>query len=299
MKLALKIAGWVVLGVVGLVVVAAAAIYVGSNSRLKRTYAVTVAPLTIPTDPVAIARGKHIINSRGCSDCHGADLGGAKVIDDPAMGVIHGPNITRGAGGVPATYRDEDYVRAIRHGVGQNGRGLFLMPSEEYSTFSDADLGAVVAFLKSAPPVNRERTPLSFGPVARGLVVAGKIKVAAEVIDHGTVKPANVAPGQTVEYGRYVAATCTGCHGPNFSGGRIAQGPPDWPSAANLTTHAEGRIATWQEADFINALRTGKRPNGTEISPVMPRAFGQMDDLELKAIWAFFKSLPPVATGVR
>ncbi len=299
MKLALKIAGWVALIVVSLVAVAAAAIYVRSNSILKKTFTVTVAPVAIPTDAAAIAHGKHLAASRGCADCHGPDLGGAKVIDDPAMGLISGPNLTRGAGGVPATYRDENYVRAIRHGVAQNGRGLFLMPSEEYSGFSDTDMGALVAFLKSTPPVNRERTPLSFGPVARGLLAAGKIKLAADSIDHSKVKPSNVPPGETVEYGRYVAATCMGCHGPNYSGGRVASGPPDWPPAANLTSHADGRIGTWKETDFVSALRTGKRPDGTEISPVMPRAFGQMNDLELKAMWAFFKSLPPVATGVR
>lgn len=295
----LKIVGWGAVGLLGLVAVGAGAIYIVSNSQLKKTYTVTVAPVAIPTDAAAIARGRHLVNSRGCSDCHGADLGGAKVIDDPAMGLIHGPNITRGTGGVPGTYRDEDYVRAIRHGVAQAGRALFLMPSEEYSTFSDADMGALVAFLKSAPPVNRERVPLSFGPVARGLIAAGKIKLAASVIDHGAVKPSTVTPGESVQYGRYVAASCMGCHGPNFSGGRVASGPPDWPPAANLTTHAEGRIGRWQETDFVHALRAGKRPDGSEINPVMPRAFGQMNDVELKALWTFFKTLPPVATGLR
>ena len=102
-----------------------------------------------------------------------------------------------------------------------------------------------------------------------------------------------------MEYGRYVAAGCIGCHGTNFSGGKIEVGPPNWPQAANLTPHADGRLAKWSEAEFIKTLRTAKRPDGTELNPVMPRLFGDMDDIELKALYKYFKTLPPVATGVR
>jgi mono/diheme cytochrome c family protein len=101
-----------------------------------------------------------------------------------------------------------------------------------------------------------------------------------------------------VEYGRYVANGCIGCHGSNFSGGKIPVGPPDWPPASNLTPQADGRLTKWTEADFIQTLRTARRPDGTELNPVMPRLFGQMDDVELKAIWAFLQTLPAAATGV-
>jgi cytochrome c553 len=90
-----------------------------------------------------------------------------------------------------------------------------------------------------------------------------------------------------------------GCHGPNFSGGKIDIGPPSWPLAANLTPHADGRLAKWTEGDFIQTLRTAKRPDGTELNPVMPRVFGQLSEVELKALWAFFKTVPAAATGVR
>jgi mono/diheme cytochrome c family protein len=137
------------------------------------------------------------------------------------------------------------------------------------------------------------------GPVSRVLLAVGKIKLAAEVIDHGKVQPVAMVPGVTVEYGRYLAAGCVGCHGPNYAGGKIEVGPPSWPEAANLTPHADGRLARWSEADFVNVLRTAKRPDGTELNPVMPRTFGQMDDVELKALYAFFKAIPPVAKGAR
>jgi cytochrome c553 len=301
MRKLMKVLGYLVAGLVAVIAVAAVAIYFGSNAKLKKTYVVNVQPVSMPDagDAAALARGKHLAVTRGCTECHAADLGGAKVIENGAMGAVHGPNLTRGQGGVPANWTDLDYVRAIRHGVAQDGRGLFLMPSTDYARFSDTDMGALIAYIKSMPPVNRPRGPVALGPVARGLTAAGKIKLAAEEIDHANVKPAVVTPGVTVEYGRYVAASCSGCHGANFSGGKIEVGPPDWPAAANLTPHADGRLAKWSEADFLKAVRTQKRPDGSAINPVMPAAFGAMDDVELKAIWVFFKTLPATATGVR
>ena len=139
--------------------------------------------------------------------------------------------------------------------------------------------------------------PLRVGPVARVLLLAGKIRLAADVIDHAAVKPDVVEPGPTVAYGRYLAVSCTGCHRDNFSGGKIAIGPPNWPPAANLTPHPSGRLSLWTEADFFTALRSGRRPDGTRINPAMPAAFSQMNDLELKAIWSFLRTLPPVVTS--
>jgi cytochrome c553 len=173
------------------------------------------------------------------------------------------------------------------------------MPSDEYTHLSDEDLGALIAYLKSVPAVDRDRGPITLGPVARALVTFGKIKLPAEMIDHAQRQPEAVKVGVTPDYGRYLANACAGCHGLKFAGGKIEIGPPDWPPAANLTPHADGRLAKWSEADFIATLRTGKRPDGTDVNAVMPRLFGQMNDVELKALWAFLKTLPPLPTGTK
>lgn len=295
----MKVLGYVAGGLAVIVAVAAAAAVIGSNSRLGKKFSVASRPVAIPTDAVAISRGKHLAETRGCNDCHGKDYAGNRVIEDGAMGKLHAPNLTRGKGGRVAAFKDEDWVRAIRHGVGPDGLGLFIMPSEEYSHFSDDDLGAIVAYLKTVPSVDRERVATELGPVSRVLLATGKIKLAAEVIDHPNVKPKAITPAVSADYGRYVAASCIGCHGPNLSGGKIEIGPPSWPHAANLTPHAEGRLTKWTEAEFLQVMRTAKRPDGTELNVVMPRAFGQMNEVELKALWAFFKSLPPTVAGAR
>jgi cytochrome c553 len=282
-----------------LLAIGATWVHFASRARLDRSYSVTPRPVALASDPAALARGQHLAQTRGCNECHGKDFAGNKVIEDGAMGRVHGSNLTRGTGGRVATWTDTDWVRAIRHGVAPDGRALFLMPADEYQFLSDDDLGALIAYLKSVPAVDRENVRIELGPVARVLVALGKIKLAASIIDHPNVKPVAVASGVTPEYGRYVAATCMGCHGPNFSGGKIEVGPPNWPEASNLTSHASGNVAKWTEADFLQALRAGKRPDGTEINPIMPRVFGQMDDTELKAIWAYLRTVPAVPKGAR
>ena len=299
MRKFLKFLLWTLASLITLALALSATVYIGSNVRLYRSYRITPATVSIPSDETAIEHGRHIAQTRGCIDCHGADLGGAKVVDDPAIGHLHGPNLTRGQGGVPASFRDEDWVRAIRHGVSTEGRPLFLMPSQEFAHMSDAELGELIAYLKSVSPVDRARGPVSVGPVGRALVLAGKMPIAAEVIDHANLQPATIKPGRTLEYGRYLAAGCIGCHGPNYSGGKIAAGPPDWPPAANLTPHPKSAVASWTEADFLRTLHTGRRPNGTELNPVMPRNFGLMNDDELGALWLFLQSLPAAPTGAR
>src|SRR5690606_38231941 len=129
-----------------------------------------------------------------------------------------GPNLTSGRGGLPPDYRDEDYVRALRHGIDRTGRPLVLMPSAEYAVLSDEDLGALIAYLRTLPSVDRDRGPVAPGPVVRVLMLAGEFKLASQHIDHARVQPARMEAAVTREYGHYLAASCTGCHGETFAG---------------------------------------------------------------------------------
>ena len=295
MKRILKFLGYALGTLVVLLLIAVASVYGLSSQHLKKTYQVAVKPVAIPNDEASVLRGQHIARTRGCIDCHGRDFAGNKVIDDPAIGLMYGPNLTAGKGGLPQNFTNDDWVRAIRHGVAKDGHALVLMPSLEYSHFSDDDLGALIAYLKTVPAVDRNRVPIKVGPVARALILAGQIKLSAEHIDHVGLVPPVVVPGVTAEYGHYLAAGCMGCHGDQLAGGKIPGGPPDWPASRNLTP--AGDLPKWSEADFFRALQAGTRPDGTKLSPVMPIAFGQMNDTEIKALWAYLKTLPAVATG--
>ena len=102
----------------------------------------------------------------------------------------------------------------------------------------------------------------------------------------------------TAEFGAHLANTCTGCHRTDFSGGPITGGDPSWPPAPNLTPHADG-IAGWTYEQFAAVLRQGKKPDGSEVRAPMSMmvTYGQrMTDVELRALWAYLQSVPPVAS---
>jgi mono/diheme cytochrome c family protein len=294
---------WRGFGIAILVLGAAAVLAVGtayarSARRLHRTHSVALTiPRAIPTDREAVERGAHLATITNCVLCHGADLGGAVYSDDALLGTIAGPNLTRGRGGLGTTFTDADWVRAIRHGVRRDGTSLVVMPSEVYVRLSEPDLAAIIAYLERLPPVDRVVPPTRFGPLGRALLAAGKLNIlVAEKTPTLPLAP-GVPPGPTAVYGRYLADVtgCHGCHGFGLSGGRVA-GPPGLPPAANLTP--AGSMSSWTEADFVRALRQGRRPDGSAINEFMPwRSFAHMTDGELRALWLYLRSAPPKPFG--
>ena len=283
-----------------LISAAAAAVYRLSERRLTRHYEVSVETIAIPTDAASIERGGHIAKIRGCRECHGDDLGGATVVEDPKAGMIYGVNLTRGRGGLADNYSDADFLRAIRHGVGRDGHPLLLMPSAEFHALTDEDVGAVIAYVKNVPPVDRQVPPSHFGPIMRTVLVLDKDAqlLSAEHIDHAARQSA-AAPTSELDRGRYLAVSCTFCHGDGFSGGVIPGVPPDFPPAKNLTTG--GEMKDWSEEQFAKVLRTGLRPDGRKLdSKYMPwTAFKAMSDAEIRALWDYLRSVPPKADGNR
>ena len=302
MKKLFKWIGIVLGAVIVLLVLGAGAVYMMSNARFNKTYAVDPAPVTVPAaDSLVLAQGAHIAIIRGCTECHGSDLGGKVFIDDPALGTLYAGNLTAGTGGAGARYDALDWVRAIRHGIAPDGRPLLFMPSHEFYHIDDRDTGMLIAHLKQVPPVDRAFPPSTVGPLGRALFMAGELPlVPAEIIDHDTPTPQAPPAGATAEYGRYLAVVCMGCHGETFSGGPIPGVPPNWPPAANITFDETG-IADWSEEDFFTLLRTGKRPDGRELnSAYMPwRPFSQMTDDEIRAMWLFLQALPHRPVGNR
>src|SRR5262249_12341090 len=135
-----------VIALVALILVLAAAavgaIWMGER-KLTRKVDVRVVPVAYTKDRSALAQGRYLFETRGCSECHGTDGRGLAFIDKPEMRV-KSPNITTGPGGVVSGYNEGDWVRAIRHGVTPNGHALFLMPSEDYNRMSDPDFAALV-----------------------------------------------------------------------------------------------------------------------------------------------------------
>src|SRR5678815_1383495 len=146
---------WGALALGVLLVLAAAGVATGlqlAERKMARKVDVTVQPVALGSDTAALQRGKYLFSSRGCADCHGANGTGKVFVDNGKDLRIKGPNITTGSGGVVAAYQPADWVRTIRHGVTPAGRPLMIMPSEDYNRLTDADLGALVAYVKTLPP---------------------------------------------------------------------------------------------------------------------------------------------------
>lgn len=300
MKRILRVILYALGGILAALLLLFAVVFLISGSHMNKTWEVTPETVAIPTDSASIELGRHIASTRGCTDCHGVDFGSAALMDNPATGRIIGSNLTSGEGGIGSSYSDEDWVRAIRHGVAPDGKPLIFMPSYEYYYLSDTDLGALIAYLKGLPPVDRTPEPLTVGPALRMPYAFGNMPtlIPAEMIDHEAARPESPPPGVTLEYGAYLAVGCTGCHGQYLAGQRIPGAPPSWPPASNLTQDEETGIAGWTEEDFLSSIRTGIRPDGTEISEVMPwKQFAQMKQMELDALWLYIEHLEPRAWG--
>lgn len=298
----MKILKWLGVTAAGLVLIVACVVAYVLIAGGRKAYATVSAPaetVAIPTDAASFERGRHLADAvNKCLDCHRPDFGGGPVIEADAFMRLAAPNITPGRDSAVAGYSDADWVRTLRHGVNPAGRKLVLMPAEVY-THMDADLGAVIAFMKSVPPVDRNNPAPEYGPVSRMLLATGRFPLHVyDAIDHTrrTVVP-RAAESDSVGYGRYLATIggCTACHRQDLSGGPVPGLPPDAKPASNLTPAG---IAHYTEQDFFRALREGVRPGGTPIdSLAMPwPASGRMTDAEIRAVWAYLRSVPAAET---
>jgi cytochrome c553 len=284
-KWALRVVG--VLAV--LLAVAYTIIHFTFNSRLNTEYPVQAARLTIPTDSASIARGAHIVSTRGCGDCHAANLAGKVFVDDPALGKLVASNLTKGNGGIGATYTDADWIKAIRHGVGPDNKALVVMPSEEYNGLSNRDLADLIAYLKTIPAVDNELPEHQFNPLLRTLFVTGNFPMLtnADKIDHTAEPVEEMTVAATEDYGKYLVKSCTGCHGTNLKGQEMPI--PGMKPSVDITS--TGRLSKWSDVQFIQTLRTGLTPEGHQLdNKDMPWEMTKnYTDEELKAIYLYLK----------
>jgi len=295
MKRALKWLGYIVGGLVVVILLAIGTVYAITSSRMAKNYSTEVETVAVPTDPVSIERGRHLATAVAkCQECHGDDMAGTSMIDAAIFAKLTSTNLTSGKGGIGGSYADADYVRAIRYGVGRNGKPLIFMPSEAFYHFNDEDLGAIIAYLKSLPPADLPVTPAKqIGPIARMVYLTGGFPlIPAELVPRDKPRPADVPAGVSVEYGEYLARTggCTSCHGQDLGGGNAIEGV----KVPNLTP--SGDVGKWTEEDFFKSIRLGTRPDGRVLSAVMPwPRMKELTDDELRAMWMYIRSRPPKA----
>lgn len=291
----LKVFKWigiVLVSLAGLIIIAALYLFSIGNARLNKTYDFPATNLEIPTDAESLAYGKHRVES-SCAGCHGADLSGLENwFDGGPLGTIDSANLTAGEGGIGAGYSTEDYVRAVRHGIDQAGKPIFMVAVSSTSNISDKDLASIIAYIQTVPPVDHVVSGKKLTPLAKILLAVGILpNLPVEVVNH---EPHISAPERdaTAGYGEYMVNIndCRICHGPDLNGGPYPD-PTIKRISPNLTPG--GELAFWTEADFINTIRTGTTPGGHELDPkLMPwKEFRNFHDYELRAMWKYLASL--------
>ena len=293
MKRYLKWVGLAIGGVLTLLVLLIVILAGFGGMRVNKTFDIQVASVDVPTDSASLERGRHFVETVGlCQQCHGDNYEGQILSEDPLFGRLAPPNLTSGKGGVGGSLTDIDYVRAIRHGVGIDGKALFIMPSEAFNRIGDEDLGAMIAYLKNVPPVDNEVPKSRVRLVAQILTLFDdEALFAANQINHDAPRLAAPPIGVTAEYGEYLGTVCSICHGDNLAGGIPLN---DFNAFAPNLTPA-GVLGVWTESDFISTLRTGVTPGRNKLDEEnMPwQRFRMMTDDELKAIWLYLQSVPP------
>lgn len=281
---------------IALVLILCHAVYRESETRLESVRQINVETLTSSSNQKALERGRHLGEVVAqCTFCHAGDWGGTRITDDLVVGRLYSSNLTSGRGGIAQRYRDLDLVRAIRHGVDPAGKNLWFMPSEHFVAISDQDLGALIAYIRALPPVDRVAPARWAGPAGRLAVVldlAPELIPRAPIAKRGDAHPPRT--GDTARYGEYLISVgiCGTCHRSNLAGGRHPLAPPHEPVPPDLTRG--GALAGWSREDFIHTLRTGVTPTGTTLDPqFMPwDEYAAMSDEELSAMWTFLEQLP-------
>ena len=308
----------VVLGSLLLFVVVGGAVFVGARQNLKFDPAYPKVVAT--TDSAVVERGRYVVRVLApCASCHGdpsqraANASGADVplsggfVFDIPPGKFYVRNLTpdseTGLGNVP----DSAIARALRYGVGHDGRAL--LPFMEMQGLADDDLQAVVSYLRTQTPVRNPIPPHYFN--ALGKVV--KATALANPIGPGSTPPAAAPRGVSLETGRYLVESvslCWACHtersqmtgaltGPRFGGTTGFTEADDtthtW-SPPNITSDPEtGRLGKMTEDQFVARFRQGRIIPG---SPMPWQAFARMSEEDLRSIYQYLKSVPPVKRDV-
>jgi mono/diheme cytochrome c family protein len=181
------------------------------------------------------------------------------------------------------------------------------MEAEWLHGLSDEDTLALVAYMRSLPPVRNEVPDNRLTFAAKALIAFGILKAQPAITEPVVAPPRSV----TVEYGEYLAyhaSACAGCHMPrNFNTGQFdltrpfAGGLAPFPekgfntTGSNLTPDPETGIGNWTEEQFMAAMRTGLRPDGTVMLTFMPwPSYSHWDVNDLRAVWLYLRSLEPI-----
>jgi mono/diheme cytochrome c family protein len=262
--------------------------------------------------PARLERGARLVRVAGCYFCHsphdyslpdepvisGREFSGAQLPFAGLPGRVVAPNLTPDRETGAGNWSDDQLARAIREGIGHDGRALFpMMPYQNLHQMSDEELASVIVYLRTVPAIHNQVPPTELIFPVKYLIRSAPEPLYTSVPEPDT--------SNKVNWGKYLLARsgCEDCHTPQAKGQRIegmklAGGftlttPGNSATSANITPDASG-ISYYDEALFIEVMRTGM-VKARKLSPHMPTSeYKYLTDDELKAIYAYLRTIPPV-----
>ncbi len=273
---------------------------------------------TFEPTPARLERGQYLVEGVAhCFHCHserdwtrngqpqrGKEGAGRHMWTGEGVTWLVAPNITPDRETGAGTWSDDMLARAIREGIGHDGRALFpIMPYSWFREMSDEDLASIIVYLRSLPPVRNALTKTE---------MPEEVKRSIQVPKPITQPPPPPNLSDLLKRGAYLVklASCTGCHntfnhfyqptpGMEFAGGYPFPFKAPWGEVTtpNITPDPSG-ISYYDEKLFLQVMRTGF-VGARQLAPAMPWSyFRNMTDDDLKAIFAYLRTVKPVVHRV-
>lgn len=241
-------------------------------------YDVPLESVAIPTDEAALVEGERLAWLHGCHGCHADSMQGKIFVEEPRVIRLVAPNITQAIQG----YTDPELVRLIRHGVKRNGTAAFAMPSGGFYHLSDADVGRLIAHLRSAPVRGDTWPPTELRILTKIALLRGDVPTDAGTMDHRAPRIGEGGDTSVVALGQYRAATiCTECHGISLRGQDNA---PALVQALGYTL-----------PQFTALLLDGRARDGRDIGlmgTTARRRFRRLTPREVEGLWHYLRAMP-------
>jgi mono/diheme cytochrome c family protein len=239
----------------------------------------------VPEGADALARGDHLVRTRGCRGCHGRDLQGQQM-----WGYAVAPGL--------AAYAREhglaDFEAAVRHGIASDGRAMYSMPAYSFIRLRDADVAHMFAYLRSlpAPAVDLPEPTLPWR--IRVDLARGADHPIAGFLDQVPPLRMNAHADPRLARGEYLAmTTCIECHGFSLRG----ESPFEDNTAPDLVI-----VAGYDAVAFERLMHTGIALGGREL-PRMTRVarnrFATLTDTEVDDLYAYLSDLAARAIAAR
>jgi mono/diheme cytochrome c family protein len=280
-----KLLKWFLLtvgGLLGLILVAAAVIWVWAGQKMSQKGQLEPRSFSIENGAIDLEEGERLARLFSCAyGCHGDDMAGKVMFEQAFFGKLVAPNLTMAV----QNYSDQELEAIIRQGLRPDGSGMMVMPSTQFSGLRDEDLRNILGYIRQAPVVEKDlgRTTLSL--IARFFVVQGEFQMEHE-LKFNPATPDEGEPG-SISTGRYLTRViCSACHGKDLKGG----------SMDGMITPDLQIVKAYSPGEFTTLMRTGVASGERELDimkDMVDKHLLVMTDAEIADLFQYLQQLEP------